>query len=76
MSKMGLCEVWIDLIYRHISSNWYSLIVNGNRHAFFKSERGLRQGDPISPSLFIICVEFLFKKLNTLNSQNDLLDLA
>ncbi|XP_060182595.1 uncharacterized protein LOC132612322 [Lycium barbarum] len=69
MRKMGFCEVWIDMIFRHISSNWYSLIVNGIRQDFFKSERGLTQGDPIYPSLFILCVEFLSKKLNDLNNR-------
>lgn len=28
MRKMGFCELWIDLIFRHMSSNWYSLLVN------------------------------------------------
>lgn len=68
MRRMGFCEIWIDMIFRHVSSNWYSLLINGNRHDFFKSERGLIQGDPISPSLFVICAEFLSLKLNDLNN--------
>lgn len=35
MRKMGFCEIWIDMLYRHIFSNWYSFLVNGNRHEFF-----------------------------------------
>lgn len=38
--KLGFSEVWIDMIHRNISSNWYSLIVNGQMHGFFKSENG------------------------------------
>lgn len=59
----------MDLISRHISGNWYSIIVNGQRHGFFKSENELRQGDPIPPSLFVISAELLSTMLNNLHDQ-------
>ncbi|XP_059301777.1 uncharacterized protein LOC132053678 [Lycium ferocissimum] len=39
MRKMGFCELWIDLIYRHISNNWYSLIINGTRQGFYMNKK-------------------------------------
>lgn len=35
------------------------MIINGKKYRFFKSQRGVKHGDPISPSLFIIDAEAL-----------------
>lgn len=40
------------------------MIINGQSHGFFQSSRGVKQGDPISPILFIIGAEVLSTSLN------------
>jgi len=61
--KLGFHPNWIDLIRACISTLSYSVIVNDNVCGLFKPTRGLCQGDPLSPYLFIICMEVLTRML-------------
>ncbi|XP_060190609.1 uncharacterized protein LOC132619859 [Lycium barbarum] len=57
MGKMGFSSFFIDLIWRLLANNWYSVLLNGQAHGFFHSTRGVKQRDPLSPALFIIAAE-------------------
>lgn len=70
LRKLGFVEEWIELIHRFNSKNSYYLIVNGSKHVFFKSERGLEHGYPFSHSHFILGAKLISRMLNNLYSSS------
>lgn len=59
LNRFGFPVIWIHRVMQCVQTVSYSFIQNGKVFGNIQPHRGLRQGDPISPYLYILCVEGL-----------------
>ena len=67
MLRLGFIRPWVDKVMKCVTSVSFSVLFNGEKLQEFKPPRGIRQGDPISPYLFLLCVEGLSSILKSEN---------
>ncbi|KAL0378826.1 UNVERIFIED_CONTAM: hypothetical protein Sradi_3188100 [Sesamum radiatum] len=65
LSRIGIHEQFVRLIMSLVTTVSYSLMLNGSQFGYFKPDRGLRQGDPLSQYLFLFVAEVFSSMLQT-----------
>jgi hypothetical protein len=72
MIKMGFSRKWIQWIMMCVDTVDYFVILNNEKVGPIIPGRGLRQGDPLSPYLFILCAEGLSALIRNAENRGDL----
>ncbi|XP_021731005.1 uncharacterized protein LOC110697912 [Chenopodium quinoa] len=60
---LGFPDRFVQWIMCCVSTPAFSIMLNVGIHGFFQGKRGIRQGDPVSPLLFVIVMEYLTRLL-------------
>lgn len=69
---LGFPHSYITWIMACITSPSFSVLINGSASSFFHSERGLRQGCPLSPLLFLLVMEGLSRLMEAAKRNGDI----
>nr|GFC15625.1 hypothetical protein [Tanacetum cinerariifolium] len=69
--RMGIGFIWRNWIKGCFNSTTSSVLINGSPSMEFSPERGLRQGDPLSPFLFLVVAEALHVVMEEAIEKND-----
>lgn len=58
--KLGFDSIWVAIIMMCVKSVSYAVLINVSSTTIFVPTRGVREGDPMYPSLFLFCAEGLY----------------
>ena len=57
MLPLGLDEQWVHLVMETVTTTSYFVLINGDPRGFINPSRGIKQGNHLSPYLFLMCAE-------------------
>jgi exonuclease III len=72
LEAFGFTQHWISWIVSLVSTTSYSLLINGAPAKPFWPTRGIRQGDPLSPFLFILMMEGLSRSIKSATTAGEI----
>ncbi|XP_020574258.1 uncharacterized protein LOC110020478 [Phalaenopsis equestris] len=64
LEARGFSREFCLIIKRWLEDNANSVFINGKSHGFFKASRGLKQGDPLSPTIFILVLDYFSRLID------------
>lgn len=69
LHAMNFPSRFINWTIKCITTTQYTIAINGDLYGDIQGWRGLRQGDPISPLIFVICTEYFTRLMNVVATQ-------
>ena len=76
LEVFGFSVTWVNWIMHLISSALFSILVNGVPSGIINPTRGIHQGDPLSPFLFILMAKGLGRSIFALKEPNPIKGLS